>query len=190
MKMAFWLCIDIIKNYTSQIASSQRHKVSLSSSHKPNNSHKKTHPHTCSITTNWSVLNAAFQVLLYHETGAGEIRPLLCVACWHHITLSHWRHLSCAETCQTLSIYLSIFLVRQSAERHAYEHWWEYRGGCKLNKAACASLPSTANLNIDTSLTYTAMQLFAFWNIIWLKCWKTFHLFYSILTVKKWFKLM
>lgn len=69
-------------------------------------------------------------------------------------------------------------------------HWCEYRGGCKLNKPACASLPSTANLNIDASLTYTAMQLFAFWNIIWLKCWKTFHLFYSILTVKKWFKLM
>ncbi len=82
--------ITLLKNYTSQIASSLRHKVSLASSHKPHNSHKKTHPHTCSITTNWSVLNMAVQALLYHETGAGEITPLLCVWILGCILASHY----------------------------------------------------------------------------------------------------
>lgn len=115
MIMTASLCvITILKNYTYQIASSLRHKVSLASSHKPNNYNKKTHPHTCSITTNWSVVNMENfnlcctmrqeQVQVHHCRVFG-----FWDACWHHITLSHWRHLSCAETYQTLSAYLSIF---------------------------------------------------------------------------------
>ncbi len=89
MIMTASLCIiTILKNYTSQIASSLRHKVSLASSHKLNIYNKKTHPHTCSITTNWSVLNMAFQALLYHETGAGT--PLLCVWILGCMLVSHY----------------------------------------------------------------------------------------------------
>ncbi len=41
-----------------------------------------------SITTNWSVLNMAFQALLYHETGAGT--PLLCVWILGCMLVSHY----------------------------------------------------------------------------------------------------
>lgn len=91
MIMTASLCvITILKNYTYQIASSLRHKVSLASSHKPNNYNKKTHPHTCSITTNWSVVNMAFQSLLYHETGAGASTPLPCVWILGCMLASHY----------------------------------------------------------------------------------------------------
>ncbi len=116
----------------------------------------------------------------------------VCLDSGMHVGITlhyHTGHICPVRKHTRLVLHISpFFLVPYSSERHTYEHWSKYRGGCKLNKQACASLPSTANLNIDTSLTYTAMQLFSFWNIVWLKCWKTFHLFYSILTVKKWFK--
>jgi len=165
------------------------HIVLVSPSHKLNNSHKKSHIRMLHYH-HWSLIYSKYGLSSFPVPwDRSRKMHQYCVfgfkdARWPHVAISY---LSCAEKYQTC-IYLSIFLVPQSA----YDHWCEYVRvgvGCKLNKPACASPPYAANLNTDTSLTYTEMQLFAFWNVIWLKCWKTFHV-YSILTVKKWFKLM